>query len=185
MIDGILREAESKMAKSVDHLEQELATIRTGRANPALIDRVTVPYYGTPTPLNQLAQISAPEARLLVVQVYDRGQIGAAERAIRDSGMGLNPASDGQVIRVPIPPLTEERRREYVRMVKQRAEEARVAVRNIRRDELHQVQQGEKAGEIPEDQAKRAGERLQRITDANVGRIESIASRKESEVMEV
>jgi ribosome recycling factor len=169
----------------VDHLEQELATIRTGRANPALIDRVTVPYYGTPTPLNQLAQISAPEARLLVVQVYDRGQIGAAEKAIRDSGMGLNPASDGQVIRVPIPPLTEERRREYVRMVKQRAEEARVAVRNIRRDELHQVQQGEKAGEIPEDQAKRAGERLQRITDANVGRIESIASRKESAVMEV
>ena len=185
MIDGILHEAESKMAKSVDHLEHELATIRTGRANPALIDRVTVPYYGTPTPLNQLAQISAPEARLLVVQVYDRGQIGAAEKAIRDSGMGLNPASDGQVIRVPIPPLTEERRREYVRMVKQRAEEARVAVRNIRRDELHQVQQGEKAGEIPEDQAKRAGERLQRITDANVGRIESIASRKESEVMEV
>jgi ribosome recycling factor len=185
MIDSILYEAESKMAKSVDHLEQELATIRTGRANPALIDRVTVPYYGTPTPLNQLAQISAPEARLLVVQVYDRGQIGAAEKAIRDSGMGLNPASDGQVIRVPIPPLTEERRREYVRMVKQRAEEARVAVRNIRRDELHQVQQGEKAGEIPEDQAKRAGERLQRITDANVGRIESIASRKESEVMEV
>jgi ribosome recycling factor len=185
MIDGILHEAESKMAKSVDHLEQELATIRTGRANPALIDRVTVPYYGTPTPLNQLAQISAPEARLLVVQVYDRGQIGAAEKAIRDSGMGLNPASDGQVIRVPIPPLTEERRREYVRMVKQRAEEARVAVRNIRRDELHQVQQGEKAGEIPEDQAKRAGERLQRITDANVGRIESIAPRKESEVMEV
>ncbi|HEY4864475.1 MAG TPA: ribosome recycling factor [Candidatus Dormibacteraeota bacterium] len=184
-MDGILRQAESKMAKSVDHLEQELATIRTGRANPALIDRVTVPYYGTPTPLNQLAQISAPEARLLVVQVYDRGQIGAAEKAIRDSGMGLNPASDGQVIRVPIPPLTEERRREYVRMVKQRAEEARVAVRNIRRDELHQVQQGEKAGEIPEDQAKRAGERLQRITDANVGRIESIASRKESEVMEV
>jgi ribosome recycling factor len=185
MIDGILHEAESKMAKSVDHLEHELATIRTGRANPALIDRVTVPYYGTPTPLNQLAQISAPEARLLVVQVYDRGQIGAAEKAIRDSGMGLNPASDGQVIRVPIPPLTEERRREYVRMVKQRAEEARVAIRNIRRDEVHQLQQGEKAGEIPEDQAKRAGERLQRITDAHVGRIESIASRKESEVMEV
>jgi ribosome recycling factor len=185
MIDSILHEAESKMAKSVDHLEQELATIRTGRANPALIDRITVPYYGTPTPLNQLAQISAPEARLLVVQVYDRGQIGAAEKAIRDSGMGLNPASDGQVIRVPIPPLTEERRREYVRMVKQRAEEARVAVRNIRRDEVHQLQQGEKAGEIPEDQAKRAGERLQRITDANVGRIESIASRKEAEVMEV
>jgi ribosome recycling factor len=173
------------MAKSVDHLEQELATIRTGRANPALIDRVMIPYYGTPTPLNQLAQISAPEARLLIVQVYDRSQLGPTEKAIRDSGMGLNPANDGQVIRVPIPPLTEERRREYVRMVKQRAEEARVAIRNIRRDELHQIQQGERAGDIPEDQAKRAGERLQKITDSHVGRIEGVANRKESEVMEV
>ena len=103
MIETILQEADSKMTKSVDHLEQELATIRTGRANPALIDRVMVPYYGTPTPLNQLAQIIAPEARLIVVQVYDRGQMGAVEKAIRDSGMGLNPANDGQVIRVPIP----------------------------------------------------------------------------------
>ena len=185
MIDSILSEAESKMAKSVEHLEHELATIRTGRANPALIDRVMVPYYGSPTPLNQLAQISAPEPRLLVVQVYDRGQIGAVEKAIRDAGIGLNPANDGQVVRVPIPPLTEERRREYVRMVKQRGEDARVAVRNIRRDELHRIQQGERSGEIPEDQAKRAGERLQRITDAHVSRIEAIASRKESEVMEV
>ena len=185
MIDSILSEAESKMAKSVEHLEQELATIRTGRANPALIDRVMVPYYGSPTPLNQLAQISAPEPRLLVVQVYDRGQIGAVEKAIRDAGIGLNPANDGQVVRVPIPPLTEERRREYVRMVKQRGEDARVAVRNIRRDELHRIQQGERSGEIPEDQAKRAGERLQRITDAHVSRIEAIASRKDSEVMEV
>jgi len=185
VIDSILAEAESKMAKSVEHLEQELATIRTGRANPGLIDRVTVPYYGSPTPLNQIAQISAPEARLLVVQVYDRGQIGAVEKAIRDSGMGLNPANDGQVVRVPIPPLTEERRREYVRMVKQRGEDARVAVRNIRRDELHRVQQGERSGEIPEDQAKRAGDRLQKITDAHVSRIEAIAGRKEAEVMEV
>jgi ribosome recycling factor len=173
------------MSKSVDHLEHELATIRTGRANPALIDRVMVPYYGTPTPLNQLAQIIAPEARLLVVQVYDRGQMGAVEKAIRDSGMGLNPANDGQVIRVPIPPLTEDRRKEYVRMVKQRGEDARVAVRNIRRDELHRIQQGERAGEVPEDQAKRAGDRLQKITDSHIGRIETIANRKEAEVMEV
>jgi ribosome recycling factor len=185
VIDTILQDAEIKMTKSVDHLEQELATIRTGRANPALVDRVMVPYYGTPTQLNQLAQISAPEPRLLVVQVYDRAQIGAVEKAIRDSGMGLNPANDGQVIRVPIPPLTEERRREYVRMVKQRGEDARVAVRNIRRDELHRIQQGERAGEVPGDQAKRAGERLQKITDAFVGRIESISNRKEAEVMEV
>lgn len=184
-IDGILKEAESKMDRSVEHLEHGLATIRTGRANPALIERVVVPYYGTPTPLNQLAQISAPEARLLVVQVYDRGQMGAVERAIRDAGIGLNPSNDGQIIRVPIPPLTEERRREYVKMVKQRAEDARVAVRNVRRDELHRVHQQERAGDIPEDTAKRAGDQLQKITDAHTQRIDAIASRKESEVMEV
>jgi ribosome recycling factor len=184
-VDSILKDAESKMGKSVDHLEHELTTIRTGRANPVLIERVMVPYYGTPTPLNQLAQISAPESRLLVVQVYDRGQLGTVEKAIRDSGIGLNPSNDGQVIRVPIPQLTEERRREYVRMVKQRAEEARVAVRNVRRDELQQVHQQERNGELPEDQAKRAGDQLQKITDAHTGRIDAIASRKESEVMEV
>jgi ribosome recycling factor len=184
-IDGILKEAESKMGKSVEHLEQELTAIRTGRANPALIERVMIPYYGSPTPLNQLAQISAPEARLLVVQVYDRSQLGTVEKAIRDSGIGLNPSNDGQVIRVPIPPLTEERRREYVRMVRQRAEEARVAVRNVRRDELQRLHQQERAGEVPEDQAKRAGDRLQKITDAHTGRIDAIATRKEAEVMEV
>lgn len=184
-VDGILKEAESKMGKSVEHLEQELTTIRTGRANPALIERVSVPYYGTPTPLNQLAQITAPEPRMLIVQVYDRGQMGAVERAIRDAGIGLNPANDGQVIRVPIPPLTEERRREYVRMVKQRAEEARVAVRNIRRDELQRLHHHERAGEVPEDQAKRAGDQLQKITDSHTGRIDAIAQRKETEVMEV
>src|SRR5947208_4721346 len=110
------------MAKSVEHFANELAHIRTGRANPALIDKLLVPYYGTPTPLNQLAQISAPEPRLLVVQVYDRSQLGAVEKAIRSGEMGLNPANDGQLIRVPIPQLTEERRREYVRLVKQKAE---------------------------------------------------------------
>jgi ribosome recycling factor len=184
-LDGVLKEAEARMGKSVEHLEQELLSIRTGRANPALIERVMVPYYNTPTPLHQLAQISAPEARLLVVQVYDRGQMGVVERAIRDSGMGLNPSNDGQVIRVPIPALTEERRREYVRMVRQRAEEARVAVRNVRRDELQRIHQQERAGEVPEDQAKRVGDQLQKVTDAHVSRIDAVASRKESEVMEV
>ncbi|MGI8563328.1 MAG: ribosome recycling factor [Candidatus Dormibacter sp.] len=184
-VDGILKDAEAKMGRSLEHLEHELLTIRTGRANPALLDRVQVPYYGTLTPLNQLAQISSPEARLLVVQVYDRGQLGVTEKAIRESGLGLNPANDGQLIRVPIPPLTEERRREYVKMAKQRAEEARVAVRNIRREELHRVQAEEKAGEIAEDQARRAGERLQKLTDTYVAKIEGIAQRKEAEVMEV
>ena len=185
MIEDILLEAEVKMDKSVEHLQGELTTIRTGRANPALIEHVKVPYYGTPTPLNQLAQITTPEARLLVVQVYDRSQIGAVEKAIRDSGQGLNPANDGQVVRVPIPPLTEERRKEYVRMVKHRAEEARVAVRNVRRDEMHRIQQQEKEGELPADEAKRAIDQLQKLTDQHIARIDQVAARKEAEVMEV
>jgi ribosome recycling factor len=182
---GIIKDAETKMAKSIEHLQQELATIRTGRANPGLIEHVSVEYYGTPTPLNQLAQISVPEARMLLVQPYDRSQIGVMERAIRDSGMGLNPANDGQLIRVPIPALTEERRREFVRLVKQRAEAARVAVRNIRREELQRVHQQEKAGELPEDEARRIGDQLQKVTDAHAGRIDALASRKEEEVMAV
>src|SRR5438128_11615610 len=164
MIDPVLRDAETKMTKSVDHFAGELATIRTGRANPALIDKVIVPYYGTPTPLNQLAQISAPEPRLLVVQVYDRSQIGAVEKALRTSEQGLNPASDGQVIRVPIPPLTEERRREYVKLVRQKAEDARVAIRNVRRDELHRMDHMKKQGEVAEDDSKRATGRLRKMT---------------------
>jgi ribosome recycling factor len=185
MIDPIVRDAETKMSKSVDHFGSELATIRTGRANPALIDKVMVPYYGTPTPLNQLAQISAPEARLLVVQVYDKSQIGAVEKALRSGEQGLNPASDGQVIRVPIPPLTEERRKEYVKLVRHKAEEARVAIRNVRRDELHRVDAMQKQGEVPEDDAKRAHARLQKLTETHIERVDGLAARKEAEVMEV
>src|SRR6195256_6449808 len=185
MIDPILRDAEQKMAKSVDHLGAELSTIRTGRANPALIDKVMVPYYGTPTPLNQLAQISAPEPRLLIVQVYDKSQIGTIEKALRTGDQGLNPASDGQVIRVPIPPLTEERRKEFVKLVKQKAEEARVAIRNVRRDEVHRIDQLQKNGEVAEDDAKRGTARLQKITEAQIEKVDSLAGRKESEVMEV
>jgi ribosome recycling factor len=185
VIDPVMREAESKMAKSVEHLSQELIAIRTGRANPALIERVMVPYYGTPTPLNQLAQISAPEPRLLVVQVYDKSQIGAVEKALRSGEQGLNPASDGQVIRVPIPPLTEERRREFVKLVRQKAEEARVAIRNVRRDELHRVDQMQRNGEIAEDESKRAHARLQKITESQTEKVDALAARKEAEVMEV
>jgi ribosome recycling factor len=185
MIDPILRETESKMAKSAEHFAGELATIRTGRANPALIDRIMVAYYGTPTPLNQLAQISVPEPRLLVVQVYDKSQIGAVEKALRSSEQGLNPANDGQVIRVPIPPLTEERRREYVKLVRQKAEEARVAIRNVRRDELHRIDQMQKQGDVAEDDSKRAHARLQKITEAQIEKIDALAGRKEAEVMEV
>ncbi|TMD34350.1 MAG: ribosome recycling factor [Chloroflexi bacterium] len=185
MIDPVLREAESKMSKSVDHFTAELATIRTGRANPALIDKVMVQYYGTPTPLNQLAQISAPEPRLLVVQVYDKSQIGAIEKALRTSEQGLNPASDGQLIRVPIPPLTEERRREFVKLVRHKAEEARVAIRNVRRDEIHRVDAMQKAGDVAEDEAKRAQARLQKVTESQVEKVDALAARKEAEVMEV
>ncbi len=174
MIDPVLREAETKMSKSVEHFGAELTTIRTGRANPALIDKVMVPYYGTPTPLNQLAQISAPEARLLVVQ-----------EALRTGEQGLNPSSDGQVIRVPIPPLNEERRREYVKLVRQKAEEARVAIRNVRRDEVHRVEQMQKQGEVAEDDAKRGTARLQKITEAQIEKVDALAARKEAEVMEV
>ena len=173
------------MAKSVDHFSADLATIRTGRANPALIDKIMVPYYGTPTPLNQLAQISAPEPRLLVVQVYDKSQIGAVEKALRTSEQGLNPANDGQVIRVPIPPLTEERRREYVKLVRHKAEEARVAIRNVRRDELHRIDQMQKAGDVAEDDSKRAHARLQKITEAQIEKVDALAIRKEHEVMEI
>ncbi|TMD11246.1 MAG: ribosome recycling factor [Chloroflexi bacterium] len=185
MIDPILREAETKMNKSVEHFGGELTHIRTGRANPALIDKIMVPYYGTPTPLNQLAQISAPEPRLLVVQVYDKSQIGAVEKALRTSDQGLNPANDGQVIRVPIPPLTEERRREYVKLVRQKAEDARVAIRNVRRDELHRIEQMQKQGEVAEDDSKRATGRLQKITEAQIEKVDALAGRKEREVMEV
>src|SRR5438270_11952071 len=185
MIDPIMRDAESKMSKSVDHFAGELSTILTGRANPALIDRIMVPYYGTPTPLNQLAQISAPEPRLLVVQVYDKSQIGAVEKALRAGEQGLNPANDGQVIRVPIPPLTEERRREYVKLVRQKAEEARVAIRNVRRDELHRIEQMHKQDEVAEDDSTRATGRLQKITEAQIEKVDGLAARKEREVMEV
>lgn len=185
MIDPVLRDAESKMAKSVEHFATELSTIRTGRANAALIDKVMVPYYGTPTPLNQLAQISVPEPRLLVVQVYDKSQMAAVEKALRSGEQGLNPANDGQVIRVPIPPLNEERRREYVKLVKAKAEEARVAIRNVRRDELHRIDQMQKAGDVAEDEAKRASARLQKIIEGQIEKVDALAGRKEAEVMEV
>jgi ribosome recycling factor len=185
LIDPILDEAQTKMDKSIETLQRELVSIRTGRANPGMIEKVQVPYYGTPTPLNQLAQISAPEARLLLIQPYDRSQMGAIEKALRAPEVGLNPANDGAVIRVPIPPLTEERRRDYVKLVRQKAEDARVAIRNIRREELHRIERLGKDGEVAEDDAKRAGEQLQKITDAHVERVDAVAARKEAEVMEV
>jgi ribosome recycling factor len=185
MIEDNLREAETKMQKSLEALGKEILTIRTGRASPGLIDRIPVEYYGNPTPLNQLASITAPEARLIVIQPWDRTVITAVEKALQKSELGLNPANDGQVIRVPIPPLNEERRREYVRLVKRYAESAHVAVRNIRRDQMEKIKGAEKAKQVSADDAKRASERLQKVADRYIAKVDEAAARKEAEIMEV
>ncbi|HYS29605.1 MAG TPA: ribosome recycling factor [Candidatus Limnocylindria bacterium] len=185
MIEDNLREAETKMQKSLDALGKEILTIRTGRASPGLIDRIPVEYYGNPTPLNQLASITAPEPRLIVIQPWDRTVITAVEKALQKSELGLNPANDGQVIRVPIPPLNEERRREYVRLVKRYAESAHVAVRNIRRDQMEKIKGAEKAKQVSADDAKRASERLQKVADRYIAKVDEAAARKEAEIMEV
>ncbi|HZB97901.1 MAG TPA: ribosome recycling factor [Candidatus Sulfotelmatobacter sp.] len=173
------------MAKSVDAFRRELTTIRTGRANPALLDRVQVEYYGALTPLQSIASISAPEARLLVVQPYDRSSIGAVEKAILKTELGFNPSNDGQLIRIAVPPLTEERRKEFVRLVHRRAEEARVAVRNIRRDEVDHLRRLEKEGHIGKDEIERTIARIQKITDSFVAKIDEAAQKKEAEITEV
>jgi ribosome recycling factor len=185
MIDDWLKDAEIRMAKSIEALHKELAGIRTGRATPALVERVLVDYYGSPTPLQSLASISAPEARLLVIQPYDRNAIANIEKALQRGELGLNPGNDGQLIRIPIPPLTEERRKEFVKLVKRHAEEARVSVRNIRRDEVEHVRKMEKDGEAGSDEIDRGLAQVQKITDRFVAQIDDIAHRKEQEILEV
>jgi ribosome recycling factor len=185
MIDDWLNDAEQRMEKSLEALHKELAGIRTGRATPALVDRLQVDYYGSPTPLQSLANITAPEARLLVIQPYDRSAMSAIEKAIQRSELGLNPNNDGSLIRIPIPPLTEERRKEFVKLVKQRAEQARVAIRNIRRDEVEHVRRIEKDGEVGSDEIDRGLAQIQKITDRFVARVDEIAHKKEQEILEV
>jgi ribosome recycling factor len=185
MIDDWLKDAEERMEKSLEALHKDLASIRTGRATPALVDRLQVEYYGTPTPLQSLANITAPEARLLVIQPYDRSAIGGIEKAIQKSELGLNPSNDGTLIRIPIPQLTEERRKEFVKMAKQKAEAARVAIRNIRRDEVEHIRKIEKDGEVGTDEVDRGLASLQKITDRFVARVDEIAHKKEQEILEV
>jgi ribosome recycling factor len=185
MIEDLLKEAEVKMQKSVEALHKELSTIRTGRATPALLERVHIDYYGTSTPLQQLAQVHAPEPRLLVIQPYDRSSIAAIEKELQKSELGLNPGNDGQVIRIPFPPLTEERRKELVRVVKHKVEEARVAIRNIRRDEQHGIQEFEKEHLISQDDAKRGLDHLQKITDKFIAVADETGAKKEAEILEV
>ncbi|MDQ6884607.1 MAG: ribosome recycling factor [Candidatus Dormibacteraeota bacterium] len=173
------------MQKTIDALGKEVLTIRTGRASASLVDKIMVEYYGNPTPLNQLATITVPEARLILIQPWDRSVMAAIEKAIQKSELGLNPGNDGQLIRVPIPPLNEERRREYVKLVKRYAEGAHVAVRNIRREQMDRMKAMEKDKQVSADEARRGGEQLQKIADRYIARVDEMAARKEAEIMEV
>lgn len=185
MIDDVKKDAEDRMKKAIDALHRELATIRTGRASPALVDRVEVDYYGAMTPLNQLAGVSAPEARLLVIQPWDKGSIGAIERAIRTADLGVNPNNDGDLIRIAIPPLTEERRRDLVKVVRSKVEDSRVAIRNIRRDAISQIKELMQEKMISEDDERRGEQEIQDLTDKYVGQAETIGKEKEEDVLEV
>jgi ribosome recycling factor len=180
-----LMDAEVRMEKSLEALHKELGGIRTGRATPSLVDRIQVDYYGAPTPLQSIAGVTAPEARLLLIQPYDRSSIAAIEKALQRSELGLNPSNDGQVIRIAIPPLTEERRREFAKIVKQKAEEARIAVRNIRRDEVDHLRRMEKEGHVSKDEIERNISEVQHITDSFVGKVDDLAQKKEAEILEV
>jgi ribosome recycling factor len=182
-LQSLLTDAEGRMKKAVEALRRELATIRTGRAHPALLERITVDYYGTPTPLAQLATVTAPEARLLVVQPWDKGALRLLEKAILTSDLGITPINDGQVLRVPIPPLTEERRREIVRLVHKKVEEGRIAIRNIRRDVLDKIRTLEREKQIGQDESRRTQERLQRLTETYIGQMDALGQEKEKEVM--
>jgi len=183
--DELLADAKERMAKSVEACRHELATVRTGRASPHLLDRVVVDYYDTETPLRQLSQIAATDARLLTLTPYDKSAIRTIEKAILESDLGLTPSNDGNVIRLQIPELNEERRRDLVKVVHHMAEECRVAVRNIRRDVMHDLRELKKEGEVGEDDERRAEAELQKGTDGAIGEIEALLKAKEEEILEV
>ena len=185
MIEDVMADADGRMEKALDALRRDLTTIRTGRASPSLVDRLPVDYYGTPTPLNQLAGISVPEPRLLVIQPWDRGTMGAIEKAIQKSELGFNPSNDGQVIRIAIPTLTEERRKQMVKLVHGHVEEGKVAVRNIRRDAMAGVRELMHEGMISEDDERRAEHQVEALTKRFVEEADKIGKAKEHEVLEV
>jgi ribosome recycling factor len=185
VIDDLMKDAHERMDKSVETIRGEMASVRTGRASPALLDRVSVDYYGAQTPLKQLATISAPEPRLLTVQPYDRNSIKAIEKAILESDVGLTPNNDGQLIRLAVPELTEERRKQMVKVVHGICEEGRVAIRNIRRDVMHDLRELKSEGEVGSDDEHRAEGELQKLTDDKVGELDSLMKHKEAEILEV
>src|SRR5688500_13541878 len=185
MVPEVLKEAETKMSKSVEHLKTDLQTVRTGRASPALVERLMVEYYGTSTPLIQLASIHAPEARLLVIQPYDKGAFGSIEKAILKSDLGLNPTNDGKVIRLAIPALTEERRKEMVKISRKRVEDGKIAVRNVRREAHRDLEELESEKLISADDLTRGNDQLQKLTDRFMLEAEKLGQAKEAEILEV
>jgi ribosome recycling factor len=185
MIEELLQDAREHMAKSVESTRHKFQSVRTGRASPNLLERIKVDYYGAVTPLNQLAQIHAPEPRLLTIQPYDKSSIKAIERAIQESDLGLNPGNDGAIVRLQLPEMTEERRKEMVKVARNIAEEGRVAIRNIRRDTMHDLRELKDAGEAGADDEKRAEEALQKATDEKVAELDAALKAKEAEILEV
>jgi ribosome recycling factor len=185
VIDETMLEAMEKMDKAVEHTQSQFSTVRTGRATPSLVERISVEYYGTQVPLQQLASISVPEARQLLIKPHDRGTLDAVEKAIRDSDLGVAPNNDGISIRLSLPQLTEERRREYVKVVKHMAEEGRIAVRNARRDARKAMESAEKSGDISADDLERAEKELEKVTHEHVEHIDAALGRKEQELLEV
>ncbi len=185
MIDDLLNDARESMGKSVEATRQKFGSVRTGRASPALLDRIMVDYYGAQTPLKQLATVNAPEARMLTIQPYDKSSIKGIEKSILESDVGLTPSNDGQIIRLSIPELTEERRKQLVKVVRGIAEEGRIAIRNIRRDTMHDLRELRDAGEAGHDDEHRAEEALQKLTTEKVGELDAILKGKEEEILEV
>jgi ribosome recycling factor len=184
LTDEVLNESRARMRKAVEHVRGEFGTIRTGRATPALVEKLSIDYYGSEVPLQQLAGFSVPEARLLVIQPYDKNAIGAIEKALRNSDLGINPNNDGQVIRLTFPPLTAERRKDLVKVVKHMAEEGRVAIRNLRRSARHDLEGFEKEGEISVDELDRAEKELEKITHDFVAEVDRALEHKEHELLE-
>ncbi len=185
MIDDTLLDAIDKMSKAVEHAQGQFASVRTGRANPALVEKLSVDYYGSPVPLQQLAGFQVPEARTLVVKPHDRGALAAIEKSIRESDLGLQPSNDGVVIRIAFPVLTEQRRKEYVKVVKTMAEDAKVAIRNVRRDARKTLETAEKNSEISKDDLERAEKELEKHTHEHVDLVDKALARKEQELLEV
>ena len=184
-MEALVKETSARMERSIEAFRKELGKVRTGRASFSLLDGVKVDYYGTPTPLQQVGTLSVPESRLITVTPWDTKMIGPIEKAIQGSGLGLNPSSDGKTVRIPIPPLTEERRKELAKLVRKMGEDARVAVRSVRREAIEKLKDREKKKEISEDVVKRGQERIQKETDAHVKKIDEILKSKEQEILEV